>query len=370
MSHGQRRGVKIAARGLKRDLNVRANGARMASNEGGRLEHIARQRPASREHIFGEVPQGTRQGAPRQSIRGGIAHLQRNRHRRVVVIVGADAGEVRLDGNAQRLQMLRGPHAGEHQQLRRVNRAGTQQHLARRAHLARSAGGSDVDAGGAASLDANAGDGSTAEHSEIRARKGRHQHGARAGIAAAAMNRALAQPVAFRIKSGEIFAVSKTADRRKGIGKRLIQAIGFRNEGHVNGPVDAVHGDIAPVGIVFRQAKIRQYLLPAPAGIAGRSPIVVVRRVAAVIGHAVDGTRAADDLAARQRNATVVERGLGFGAQAPGEPAMHDGRAHQRRHLDEGVACRSAGFDQADPRVEGLPTDARQVHIRRCLRQQ
>jgi hypothetical protein len=30
---------------------------------------------------------------------------------------------------------------------------------------------------------------------------------------------------------------------------------------------------------------------------------------------------------------------------------MHDRRAHQRRHMDEGVACRPAGLDQADTRV-------------------
>ncbi len=54
------------------------------------------------------------------------------------------------------------------------------------------------------------------------------------------MNRTLAKSIAFRIKAGEIIAVSISAERREGIEKRLIQAIGFRNVGHVDGSVDAV----------------------------------------------------------------------------------------------------------------------------------
>ena len=92
----------------------------------------------------------------------------------------------------------------------------------------------------------------------------------------AAMNRTLAKSVALRIKAGEIIAVSIFAERRKGIEKRLIQAIGFRNVRHVDGSVDAMHVEVAPVGIVFRQSKVRQHLLPAPAGVAGGRPIVVI----------------------------------------------------------------------------------------------
>jgi hypothetical protein len=128
------------------------------------------------------------------------------------------------------------------------------------------------------------------------------------------VNRTLAKSVPFRIKAGEIIAVPIVAERRKGIAKRLIQAIGLRNESNVDGAVDAVYVAVAPVGIVFRQSKVGQYLLPAPARVAGGRPVVVVLRVSAVIGHAIDRAGATDHLAARQRQAAVVERGLRLGA--------------------------------------------------------
>ncbi len=113
------------------------------------------------------------------------------------------------------------------------------------------------------------------------------------------MNRALAKSVTLGIKAGEIIAVSIVADRCKGIEKRLIQAIGFRDVSNVDGSVHAVYVEVAPVGIVFRQSKVRQYLMPAPSGIAGGRPIVVILRVAAVIGHAIDRAGTAEHLAAR-----------------------------------------------------------------------
>src|ERR1700680_4389840 len=107
-----------------------------------------------------------------------------------------------------------------------------------------SVGGGYVDAGGAPRLDANAGDKSPREHGEIRTLQGRHQQRPRAGVASAAMNRALAQSIALGIEAGEITASWITANRRKRIEKRLIQAIGFRYESNVDGPVDAVHVDV------------------------------------------------------------------------------------------------------------------------------
>src|ERR1700694_4150800 len=124
----------------------------------------------------------------------------------------------------------------------------------------RSVGGRYVHAGGAARLDATADDSHPREHSEIRALQSRHQQRARAGIAPAAMNRALAKSITPGIKAGEIIAVSIVADRCKGVEKRLIQAIGFRDESNVDRSVDAVHADVAPVNIIFRQSKVRQYL--------------------------------------------------------------------------------------------------------------
>ena len=101
MTQRQRECVGVAARRLKRDLDVRPIGARAAANKGGRFEHIARQRPTSCDSIFGEVPHRSRQRSPRQSVGGRIAHFQRDGHGRMVVIVSADAGKVGLDADTQ-----------------------------------------------------------------------------------------------------------------------------------------------------------------------------------------------------------------------------------------------------------------------------
>src|SRR5579863_7259653 len=103
------------------------------------------------------------------------------------------------------------------------------------------------------------------------------------------MDGGLAKTIAFGIEAGEIIARRIAADRREGRPKGLIQAIGFWDESHVDGSIDAMYTGVAAVGIVLRQPKVGQHLLPAPPQVAGGRPIVVVLRVAAVIGHAVDG---------------------------------------------------------------------------------
>src|SRR6202044_839726 len=126
-------------------------------------------------------------------------------------------------------------------------------------------GAGDVHAGGAGRLDANAGDGGPRENAEIRALESRHQQGSRGRIPASHADGALAKSIPFRIETGEIIAGPILAERRKSIEERLIQAIGFRNESHMDGSVGAVYIDVAPVGIVLRHSKVRQHLLPAPA---------------------------------------------------------------------------------------------------------
>src|SRR3979490_632418 len=100
-----------------------------------------------------------------------------------------------------------------------------------------SVGGGYVHAGGAARLDANAGDDGPGEHGEIRAPQSRYQHPTRAGIPTSTMDGAPEKPRARGSEAGEIIAASIAANRRKSIEKRLIQTIGFRDESNVDGSV-------------------------------------------------------------------------------------------------------------------------------------
>src|SRR3546814_1369627 len=69
--------------------------------------------------------------------------------------------------------------------------------------------------------------------------------------------------------------------------------------------------------MLFDMLENRQYVVPAPAGIALRRPGVVVGRLTAHINHAVDGRTAPQDAAARITQAAVVYARIGLRAVAP-----------------------------------------------------
>ena len=68
---------------------------------------------------------------------------------------------------------------------------------------------------------------------------------------------------------------------------------------------------------VLHALEIGQDVGKAPAGRAGLGPVVEVAGVAAHIDHAVDGGRAAQDLAARRGKHAAAEMRLRLGGKAP-----------------------------------------------------
>src|SRR5690606_27436881 len=71
-------------------------------------------------------------------------------------------------------------------------------------------------------------------------------------------------------------------------------------------------------------------------------------RRAAIVGHAVDRARAADDLAARQRHLAAAEVRLRHGRKAPAELRVHDGGADGGRDADIRMPLGAAGLDDGD----------------------
>src|SRR3546814_19824092 len=69
--------------------------------------------------------------------------------------------------------------------------------------------------------------------------------------------------------------------------------------------------------MLFDMLENRQYVVPAPAGIALRRPGVVVGRLTAHINHAVDGRTAPQAAAARITPAADVYARIGLRAVAP-----------------------------------------------------
>ena len=253
-----------------------------------------------------------------------------------------------MHGQPQRAQVVGRTDARQHQQLRRMDGARAQQHFAPGGNVPRAATFVDFHAGGAAVLHADRAHLRARDQREVGAGQRRRQHRRRRGMPTAAMDRALAQSIAFGIQPREVSARGKSAKLREGVEERAVQRIGLRDVRHMDGAALAMYCRVARIRIVFRAAKQRQHARPIPAGVAGARPVVVVERMPAVVGHAVDRTGSADHLAAGQWQSTIVQRRLWFGGEPPAQALVQDRRPHQRRYMDEGMAGGSACLDEAD----------------------
>ena len=85
----------------------------------------------------------------------------------------------------------------------------------------------------------------------------------------------------------------------------------------------------------LRKAEVGQDIRVAPAGESGACPVVVVEAMAARVHHAVDSRTAAQGLAARHLDDTVVGVRLGLALEIPVEiPAQHVAREGDRHVLE------------------------------------
>jgi hypothetical protein len=101
-----------------------------------------------------------------------------------------------------------------------------------------------------------------------------------------------------------------------------------RAGGIVRGGVD---DDVLARRQALALAEIRQYLGVAPAGGAAFGPGVEVARMAAHIHHVVDAGRAAEHLAARHRDASLVEAQPGLAGIGGEHPVGRRVKLHRRR---------------------------------------
>jgi hypothetical protein len=131
-------------------------------------------------------------GAARELVdRHRVPHPMRHADDVMVVEVGADAGQVVQHRHADRLQMRRRADAGNLQQMRRVDRAAAEDHLARRGELAVGAALAERDAGAAFAVEQQLGRDRVGLDLEIAAPARLAQKGLRGRAAPAAAPRHL-----------------------------------------------------------------------------------------------------------------------------------------------------------------------------------
>ena len=106
--------------------------------------------------------------------------------------------------------------------------------------------------------------------------------------------------------------------------------------------------------VVLRLLEERQHRIPVPALAAKLAPVVVIRRIAAHIHHAVDRTGAAEHLAARQIQRAVVQCLLGRAVEHPVDARIGKCLGVADGNVDPRIAVANAGFQQQHPIASGL----------------
>ena len=106
-----------------------------------------------------------------------------------------------------------------------------------------------------------------------------------------------------------------------------------------------MHGARAGV-VVLGLEEIGQDVVPRPTGIAELAPVIIVRRLAAHVDHAVDRRASAEHLAARVDEASPVETRLGRGLHHPVRARVADAVQVSDRNADPVVRVAAPGFEQ------------------------
>ncbi len=177
-------------------LQVRVLHAGAAADEAAGLEVIGRAEARPEQQPFdadGALGDEVLRRMERDRLRARVLHVGFD----VVLQVRADAGNVRHRRDAELLQRVGVADAGQHQDLRRIDRAAGDDDFAARAHPDEPAVVQVLDADGARALEQDAGDQAPRLDAQIRARPGRSQVGHRGAPAAAPVGRHVHRTEAF-----------------------------------------------------------------------------------------------------------------------------------------------------------------------------
>ena len=147
-----------------------------------------------------------------------------------------------------------------------------------------------------------------------------------------------------------------------GLDAELLRALLHRFEdlpaqplrGDLPAAADAVHRARAAV-MVFGLQEVGQDVVPPPAEVPELLPVIVVRRLAPHVDHAVDRGAAAQHLAAGVDEAAPVEAGLRRRLHHPVGAGVADTVEIPHRNMDPVVGVAAAGLQQehADARIFG-----------------
>ncbi len=272
-------------------LDVGARLVGLPPPEGATLDQVGGGRAAAEQRV---LQPGQRPPAQPLVLVVAVRALQlvHQRDLDVILQVAANAGQVGQDRDAVPLERLRRADARQHQQLRRIERASADDHLAPRAQLAFPPVLDEPDAHRAALLDDDPRDAHAGAHAQVAAMPGRPQVGAGRAAAPAVARGDLVEPAAGRVARVEVFVVGQPR-LLAGPQPRLAERVDVADVGYAERAAGAVLR-VAEALVVLGAQEIRQHVGMGPAGRAGLAPAIVVGRHAADVDHRVDRAAAAE----------------------------------------------------------------------------
>ena len=255
--------------------------------------------------------------------------------------------------NVQRLEQGGVTHAGELQQLGRVDGAAAQNHLTRGAHLHANPVVHHLNTDRTRrvrALKQHAGRQGTGAQKHVRALHGGAQVGHGGAPASALVNRHVHRTKTFLAVTVHVFG-ARVAGLLTGLDEGFVERVVTGSGAHVQwAAVAAVV--VAPFGPCFGLAKVRQAMRVTPVGqVVAARPALVIQGVSADVDHAVDRGGAADHFASRTVDAPVVHEGLGLGLVQPSVARVGHGVGKTRWHVDEQVVVHRARFQHEHAHV-------------------
>ncbi len=288
-----------------------------------------------------------RRAPPRREIvvRGdGLGALVDEAHLEMILQISAYALTIRNDRDAVLAQQLRGADAGELQELRALDRASGEDHLACGLCDQCPAALPVLDSRGPRALEEDALGVGAGFHPQVRPAARGLQVRHRAARAPAVSREELEVAHALLARPVEV-VVARHAQFTRAGDDRVDQLVATGNVGAGDGAVGAViFGRAARIGLEL--AEVGEHVLPRPTGIAERCPVIVVLVLAADVDEPVDRGGAAEAAPARPVDLPTVHPGIGLGLELPVVDRVEHGLAVADRDMDPGVVVLRTRFQQ------------------------
>jgi hypothetical protein len=267
----------------------------------------------------------------------------------VVLQVLAHARQVVRDRHAHLAQMRRRPDAGEQQELRALQRARREDHLAPRGHLPRLAALPVLDAARAPVVEHDARRLRVRLDAQVRARSRRLQVADRGAAAPAVVGEELVVADAFLHAAVEVVGARHAELVRAG-DDRLDQLVLLADVRALERPVRAVRRRRAAL-VALAADEVRQHVAPAPPRVAVARPAVVVLGLAAHVDQAVDRRAAAEPATARPVHAASVHPRIGVRREPPVVDRVEHRLAVPDRDVDPEVVVLGPRFEHQHARA-------------------